>query len=258
MNDLEYLLVEFSQNGIWVLSLIIFRIGAAMALLPAFGEMVTPVRVKLAATLAFTMVVAPGVWVQVESALLDIGWGLMVFLEVVAGLIIGALFRLLIMALQIAGTVAAQSTSLSQLFGGGLGPEPQPAISTVLFVGGLTLAIMAGLHLRVVEVFVYSFELFKPGVPIFAGDLSSWGVEQVSHSFALGFSLAGPFVLVSLVYNLALGAINRAMPQLMVAFVGAPAISFGGLVLLMLAAPLMLTVWLRVFLDITDRFGTTF
>jgi flagellar biosynthetic protein FliR len=35
------------------------------------------------------------------------------------------------------------------------------------------------------------------------------------------------------------------MPQLMVAFVGAPVITLGGLVLLALSAPLMLGAWLR-------------
>jgi flagellar biosynthetic protein FliR len=39
--------------------------------------------------------------------------------------------------------------------------------------------------------------------------------------------------------------INRAMPQLMVAFVGAPLITFGGLLLLMMLAPAMLYVWLQ-------------
>ncbi|MFY8145461.1 MAG: flagellar biosynthetic protein FliR, partial [Rhodobacter sp.] len=38
--------------------------------------------------------------------------------------------------------------------------------------------------------------------------------------------------------------INRAMPQLMVAFVGAPALTAGGLVLLALSTPLALAVWL--------------
>jgi flagellar biosynthetic protein FliR len=33
------------------------------------------------------------------------------------------------------------------------------------------------------------------------------------------------------------------MPQLMVSFVGAPAITLGGLALLLLAAPLMLGLW---------------
>ena len=46
-------------------------------------------------------------------------------------------------------------------------------------------------------------------------------------SFALALSLAAPFVIASLLYNVALGVINKAMPQLMVAFVGAPAITCG-------------------------------
>ena len=62
-------------------------------------------------------------------------------------------------------------------------------------------------------------------------------------AFTLAFTLAAPFVITSVVYNLALGVINRAMPQLMVAFVGAPVITFGAIFLLFLSAPLVLTVW---------------
>lgn len=65
--------------------------------------------------------------------------------------------------------------------------------------------------------------------------------------FANAFTLAAPFVITSLIYNVALGAINRAMPQLMVAFVGAPAITAGGLILLMLISPLILSIWLDEF-----------
>ena len=63
------------------------------------------------------------------------------------------------------------------------------------------------------------------------------------HPGPLGFSLAAPFVIAAFAYNLALGAINKAMPQLMVAFIGAPAITAGGLLILMLAAPVILTYW---------------
>ncbi len=62
-------------------------------------------------------------------------------------------------------------------------------------------------------------------------DLARWGLAQVSRSFALAFSLAAPFVIAGLLYNVALGVINRAMPQLMVAMVGAPAITLGGIAL---------------------------
>ena len=60
----------------------------------------------------------------------------------------------------------------------------------------------------------------------------------------------------SMIYNIALGAINRAMPQLLVSFVGAPAITFGGMALLFLAGPIMLSKWLELLHRfINDPFG---
>ena len=48
---------------------------------------------------------------------------------------------------------------------------------------------------------------------------------------------------------IALGAINRAMPQLMVSMVGAPALTLGALALLAVVTPVLLSVWLGVFQD---------
>lgn len=162
-----------------------------------------------------------------------------------SGLLVGFAFRCMVFALQIAGTIAAQSTSLSQSFGGGLGVDPQPALSTLLVVSGLCLAVMLGLHIRVIELFLSSYTIFPIGHWPGTGIAAEWGIETISYIFGLGFSLAGPFIISSMIYNFGLGAINKAMPQLMVAFVGAPAISFGGLTLLFLASPLILRVWGR-------------
>lgn len=246
------------EGAVWVFALVFVRIGAAMALLPAFGEQVTPMRIKLAATIAFTLVVAPAIWGEVVAALDQRSWISLIGIEVLAGLAIGIMFRLFVITLQVAGTIAAQATSLSQIFGGGLGAEPQPAMSTLLVTGGLCLAVMAGFHVRAAEALISSYQLFPIGNPVAAMDLSTWGIERVGRAFSLGLSLASPFILASFVYNLALGAINKAMPQLMVAFVGAPAISLGGLILLMLFAPLMLSLWLKIFLLETDLSGGAF
>ena len=74
-------------------------------------------------------------------------------------------------------------------------------------------------------------------------DLTPVGVAHISAAFRIGFTLAIPFVLASLGYNIALGAINRAMPSLMVAFIGAPAITLGGLLMLAFAGPAILAFW---------------
>lgn len=228
-------------DGLWQAMVVFFRVSALVSVLPAFGEHSVPVRVKLVVALMFTAVVAPAVAVPQLPAALP-GLARYVLTETVAGLALGVAIRLFVLALQTAGAIAAQSTSLSQLLGGASG-EPVPAMGHLLVVAGLALAVMSGLHVRAAELLITSYEFFPAGALPDGRSLSSWGVGRVAHAFALAFTLAAPFVVASVIYNLALGVINRAMPQLMVAFVGAPVVTLGGLFILFLAAPLMLTVW---------------
>jgi flagellar biosynthetic protein FliR len=118
-----------------------------------------------------------------------------------------------------------------------------PAIGNILMLAGITLAVAAGLHVKAAVAVARSYEVLPMGLPVPAADVAAWGTARVAQAFALGFSLAAPFVIAAFAYNLALGAINRAMPQLMVAFVGAPAIIAAGLLILMLAAPVILQFW---------------
>jgi flagellar biosynthetic protein FliR len=225
--------------------LVFLRIGAAAAVLPAFGERMVPARVRLAGALALTAVVAPAVAAGLPAPpATPIAFARLAAGEALAGLALGLALRLMVMALQIAGTIAAQATSLAQFFGGA-GVEPQPAIAQVLLMAGLALMVLAGLPERAAAYLILSYELLPAGGWPDPEALARWGTARVAQSFALGFTLAAPFVIGSALYNLALGAINRAMPTLMVAFVGAPALTLGGLALLALSAPLMLPVWGR-------------
>ena len=156
---------------------------------------------------------------------------------------LGLAIRLMVIALQLAGSIAAQSTALAQIFGAGATPDPMPAIGNILMLAGITLAVASGLHVKAAVAMARSYEILPMGLPVPAADVAAWGTARVAQAFALGFSLAAPFVIAAFAYNLALGAINRAMPQLMVAFVGAPAITAGGLLILMLAAPVILQFW---------------
>ena len=237
-------LTGIAQEALIAGGMVFLRLGAAMAVLPAFGEQAVPMRIRLAIALSFTLIIAPAVAPEVaELATRPNGWLRAVATETVAGLTLGIGLRLFIHALQTAGTMAAQATSLAQFFGGA-GVDPQPAISQLLLMAGLALAVMAGLHVRLAELFILSYALMPAGKFPAGWALAGWGVAQVARAFALAFSLAAPFVIAALIYNMALGAINRAMPQLMVAFVGAPALTWGGLVLLLLVVPAGLGVWM--------------
>lgn len=246
MTDLLAQILGITQAWLLAGGLVFLRVGAAFLVLPAIGEHYIPMRVRLGAALAMTVLLTPALAADlvpdVAEAAAFTGH---VMTETLAGLLIGLSVRFVAMALQIAGSMAAQATSLSQIAGGAT-PEPQPAIAGFLLLSGLTLAVMSGLHVLVARMLIESYDILPAGRMPLARDVGAWGVARVGRAFSLAFSLAAPFLIASVLYNLALGVINKAMPQLMVAFVGAPAITMGGLLLLLLTTPFLLPVWLRV------------
>lgn len=236
------MLTPLAAETLWRAFAVFLRIGAFVSLLPAFGEQSVPMRIRLVIICAFTLIVTP----TVSQMTLDPTPGTLLWLtlsETLAGLILGIGVRLFVLGLQTAGSIAAQSTSLSQILGGAVA-EPLPAMGYILIVAGLALAVMLGLHVKAAQLMIFSYTLLPMGQFPSGSILSEWGMSQVRSAFVLAFTLAAPFVILSVLYNLALGAINKAMPQLMVAFVGAPVITAGGLFLLFLAAPLILDTWL--------------
>ena len=219
------------------------RVGGALALVPGLGERAIPVRVKLGAALALTFLLVPlaGVPVTLPEEPLDLARVLV--WEAAAGLVIGLAFRLLVFALQIAGSIASQSMSVAHLFAGGLASEPEPALATLLAMGGVAIALAAGLHVALVAALASLYDLLPFGRPLDGAMAAAWTTAGVARSFALGLSLALPFVAVGFAYNLALGALSRAMPQLLVALVGAPVLVALGLATLWLVLPELMAAW---------------
>ncbi|TXH99765.1 MAG: type III secretion protein [Pseudorhodobacter sp.] len=231
-------LLGMAETAAHAALMVFLRVGAAMALLPAFGEQTVPQRLRLILALAFTAIVWPTVAPSFPETLSLHSAAA----EIIAGLALGAVLRLFILALQIAGVMIAQATSLSQI-AGGAAPEPLPAVGHMLTMAGLALMVMSGLHVKVAEALILSYDVMPAGGFPAASDLADWGLDHTSRAFGLAFALAAPFTIASMMYNLALGAINRAMPALMVSFIGAPALSAMGLALLAILAAPLLAVW---------------
>lgn len=242
MIDLATLAVTLVQENLRSATLTFLRVAAAMAVLPAFGEQTIPLRLRLALAMAFSALILPAVSERHAGTALLIPAAA----ETAAGLLVGLSLRLMVMGLQMAATIAAQSTSLSQLFAG-VAVEPLPALGTLFTWAALALAVQAGLHVKLTALFILSYDLLPAGRFPAAADVARWGSVHILHVTSLAFSLALPFVLAGLLWNVALGAVNRAMPQLMMAFIGAPALALGSLALTALSTPFILEIWLKNF-----------
>jgi len=229
---------------------VFLRTGPIVMLFPGLGESTVPVRYKLLIAMMFTIVLTPVLAPSLETlwkAPPPLGW--LVLSETTVGIIIGLGMRLFLLALQTTGSIAAQATSLSMILGNS-GITPMPAIGHLLVIGGLALAMILGLHVKLAATLVITYDLFPVSHFPNASDVTVWGIRQVTAAFALAFTLSAPFLIVSMLYNVTLGVINKAMPQMMVVFVGAPVITGAGIMLLFILAPTMLTLWVQAL----DRF----
>ena len=234
----DFLVIGDSLTGLFI---VFARVGAAAMLLPAFGERFVPARVRLAGAFCLSI---PLFWLGVvpEVSHADTRLIPVLLTEVTTGIILGVAARLLLIGLQAAGSIAAQATSLAQVFGG-QAVEPLPAIGHLLTFGGLALIMATGYPVWLIGYLGEFYQIVPVGQLFSASILRDWGAGLVSSVFQLGFTLAAPFLIASVIYNLTIGFINKAMPQLMVAFVGAPFITFLSLAVLLLVAPTILTAW---------------
>ncbi|MGH1412428.1 MAG: flagellar biosynthetic protein FliR [Pelagimonas sp.] len=244
MNGLLPLVEQVSLTG-WVSLIVFLRVAAAVSVMPALGEQMISTRIRLVVALLLTVALTP----VVTSTFVVPEPSLRVFFralatETLSGLFLGMILRTFMLAIQTAGAIAAQSTSLSQLLGQS-GLDPLPAVGNILALAALALLMVTGFHVKAAAFLILSYEILPALAFPNPADVAEAGSARIAKCFALAFTLAAPFVVLSVLYNLTLGVINKAMPQLMVAFVGAPVITFGAIAFLLVSAPLMLTVWLQ-------------
>ncbi len=228
------------------LFLVFIRTGAMVFFMPGFGESYVPVRVKLVVAAGLAVLVFPmvGPDITVDPTSQNQVFGL-ILTETVTGLFWGAIIRLILHALQMAGAIISQATSLAQIFGGTVNMDAQPAMGHIMVVSGVALIAVLGLHEIFLVYILNTYAVTPAGMLLTGSDVAHYGADHIGKAFALAFQLSAAALTATLLYNIILGVINRAMPQLLVSFVGAPAITAGGLLLLYLMAPTLLDVWLH-------------
>ncbi len=237
-------LLDIQETTLVSIALVFVRVGAIVVLMPGFGEVFIPLRIKLAAIVAYTLILWPAI--QFDHQAIDLRMeniGGLIFAETVAGLTLGIGLRIMIMAIQTSASIIAQSSSLNQIFGLGAAPEPMPAIGNLMIIAAVTLAMATGLHVKVALAIAKSYDALPMGILPGARDVTQWIFQQASAAFSFAFAMSAPFLLTFFLINVSFGFINRAMPSLMIGFVGAPLLTGGALVILLVLVPEILRHW---------------
>lgn len=223
---------------------VLIRFSLFIFMLPGLGGGSVPTRMRLMLALLLTFLVLP----LLSNARMDTGTILVPMLagEAFIGFVLGLTVRLLLLALNVTGAIVAQALSLSQIFGVTQEGDSSSLLSTMLTMAATTAFLTAGFGTDAVSLLMRSFDLFPLGqfADVELGSLAEAATRGAADALSFGIMLALPFMVLNFAYYLLLGFMNRAMPQLMVTFVGLPAITLSGFLLLMLLISGMLTIWL--------------
>jgi len=143
--------------------------------------------------------------------------------EILIGSYLGTIARVLMGALQTAGTLIAFSSSMANaLINDPISEQQSSTISGFLATMGMVLIFVADFHHLMFRAIIDSYTLFFPGEGFPAGEFADYLARQVADSFALGLQMASPFIIVGLTYYVGLGILGRLMPTLQVFFFGLP------------------------------------
>ena len=226
--------------------LVFARIGTMVMLLPGFGELTMPVRVRLTVALVLAAVLLP---LHRNAYTLDLGsFGPVLALlgeEMFIGAVLGLTARLTISALQVAGYVVAQQLGLG--FVTAIDPtqgQQSVIVANFLTLLGITLVFATDMHHLVIAALNDSYSLFHPGEVPLLGDVAALTTRTVGSAFRIGIQLSAPFIVFGLLFNIGLGVLSRLMPQMQVFFVGLPLSILLGFLILLLVIGAMMAVFL--------------
>lgn len=234
-------------SELFALALVFARIGAALMVMPLFGEQSIPARARLLFALAVTITVTPFL-TPILPPMPPTGLGLAVLLigEILIGIFLAMLIRILFILLEIAGSAIVMQIGLSSatIFNPMIS-EQTSAFATFFGLIGLVIMMQTDMHHLLLRGIVDSYGLFAPGQGIILGDASESVVRVVGQAYRVGIQMTGPFFIAMTMVNVALGLLSRLMPQLQVFFLAQPVQIILGFILLIVT----LTSMMYVFVD---------
>lgn len=253
---MESLFNRLLTTELFALALVFCRIGTIFMIMPGIGESIVFRRARLmfalATTVLITPVLAPFMPKSPETML---GLITLVVSEIAIGVFIGLIMRIMMSALDVAGTIISTSNGLaSATIFNPMISEPGSLIGITLASIALLLMFQTDLHHLMLRAVVDSYSLFVPGNPPPIGDMSQTITTIVARAFKIGLQLAAPVLIVITIMMVALGILSRLMPQLQIFFISLPLQLIVGFVIIIVTLPTLMLFFLGGFSDTLSMF----
>ncbi len=227
--------------------LVFCRVGGCILIAPGFSSSRIPASVRLYIAIAVSLALTPTLYPTVlplatqatPASLLSA-----IVSESTVGLLIGLLGRLFFLALQSFSAVIAQSIGIGGMPGAMVDEGEQlPAMSTLLTMTATVLLFVTDQHWELLRGLVASYDAMPPSngfLPQFALVAIT---DQLTEAFLLALRVASPFIIFSIIVNLAAGLVNKLTPTVPIFFVAVPFFLAGGMLLLLFTVKELLAIF---------------
>lgn len=231
--------------------ILLCRVSAIIIAAPGLGETTAPTRVRAGLSIAITVALLPVIQdrlnaVSGEALRMPAMALAIVAEEVLCGLFIGTLARLISMSLTISAQILSIFTGMTSV----LQPDNQlgsssTAISHMANSLAPVILLSSGLYALPLHAISGSYTLFPPGqiTGLMVGDMAMSVTRATSETIQIAMQLAAPFILIGTLWPAMLGVLNRLMPSIQVYSTAIPAQILGGIFLLAMLVQVMSGTW---------------
>ena len=251
------MLGELLPQETWRFFLLFVRISIMITLFPSIGQIFVLPRIRFVLSFFLVLILLPVVGGNLPNQPASLERLVVIVInEALIGVLIGTVARFAASVFVYAGSFFALLIGMSNaaLFN----PlQAQQSVLPAIFLGllGTTALFVTDLHHIIFFALADSYRLFTPGdLPFPAGDFSQLVLDVFTKSFVLGFQIAAPFFIISVLFYALMGVLARLMPQMQVFFVALPLQLLLGFLLLAVS----LTVMVRLFLEHFQRILSPF
>lgn len=193
-------------------------------LFSGIGEIYVSPRIRLMLGLAISFLMLPVLSPMLPNVPTSaISTFLLIAPEILIGLMIGGIARMLQAILHMAGMIIAFQSSLASalLFDANQGSQGS-VFGNFLTLMGITLIFTTDLHHLLLMGVAHSFVVFEPGHFPPLNDFAHLATQVLSDGFKVAFAIASPLIIVGTLLYLGAGLLGRLMPNMQVFFVLIP------------------------------------
>lgn len=242
------MLSQFLISELFAFLLVFGRLGSALMLMPGFGEQYVAPRVRLLLAVFFSMALAPALTLPPLPGSVGALF-ILLFSEILVGLFIGGITRMLISAMHITGSIIAYQSSLSSALttdiAGFSGQDT--SLGNLLSMTAVVLLFVTDLHHVMLRGLAESYTLFLPGQFPLVEDLASHATSTMTGAFHMAMQLSAPNIVIGLMLYLGAGILSRLMPNMQIFFIMmAPQLLLSFFILMVTISAIML--WYMDFL----------